>query len=300
MMATRIRRAIARGELELHCQPHVDCQTGELRGAEALIRWAHPTRGLLLPGEWLPLVEAGRERRRLNLHVIELSVAHRERWLERGLDLPLAINVTPACLADEKFITGVERLFAGRSPQGSVSLEITEQATVFDGLAIDESIDRLRRQGFEFMLDDFGAEYSSLSRLANLPFSTLKIDGGLVREMAKSRSHRSIVHASIQLAHTLGLKAVAEQVEDRGTWALLQAFGCDQIQGYYVSRPLLADSLPAFAAAYVPTPPQSGREPRGRRVVQRRTNAEAWLAESERRDGADRRTGSDRRSTLQG
>ncbi|MCW2968063.1 MAG: phospholipase, partial [Solirubrobacteraceae bacterium] len=210
MLVSKLRRGIAGDELVLYCQPHVDAQTGELRGAEALIRWQHPTRGLLAPAAWLPQVEETRHRTGLNLHIIELALEHRAAWVRQGIDLPMAVNVTPACLADEEFVAGVERLFTGPGAADRWRLELTEQATVFDGLAIDESVKRLRDRGFEFMLDDFGAEYSSLSRLALLPFSTLKIDGSLVSDMAHSRAHRSVTHAAIQLAHTLGLEAIGE------------------------------------------------------------------------------------------
>ncbi|MFL5843615.1 MAG: EAL domain-containing protein [Solirubrobacteraceae bacterium] len=274
-----MRRAMAQNQLELFCQPFANCSTGAIEAAEALIRWRHPTRGLLPPGDWVPAVESGRLSTSFNLHVMGLAIGHRARWLDAGVELPLSVNVTPACLSDARFLAGVDTLFAGQSPEGEIRLEVTEQATVTSGLAIDDSVERLRRNGFEFLCDDFGAEYSSLSRLATLPFSTLKIDGSLVEGMTRTRAHRSIVHASISLAHTLGLKAVAERVESPSTWKLLQALGCDQLQGYLIAEPMPAQDFPAWLDAYEPDAP---------RALRRR---------DDRRSG-DRRAGGDRRSSL--
>jgi EAL domain-containing protein (putative c-di-GMP-specific phosphodiesterase class I) len=270
---------MARDQLVLFCQPFVNCLTGHVEAAEALIRWQHPKRGLLPPGAWLPAVETGRAGTAFNLHVMALALAHRARWLDQGVvDVPLSVNVTPAALADATFLTALEELFAECSPTGRIRLEVTEQATVTRGLAIDASVTRLRERGFEFLCDDFGAEYSSLSRLATLPFSTLKIDGSLVEGMTRTHAHRSIVHASISLAHTLGLKAVAERVETMSTWKLLQALGCDQLQGYLVAEPMPAEDFPEFLAAYEPNPPRALRRREDRGLP------------------ADRRTGGDRRS----
>jgi EAL domain-containing protein (putative c-di-GMP-specific phosphodiesterase class I) len=276
----QVRRAMANGQLVLYCQPLVNCETGVVESAEALIRWQHPTKGLLPPLGWVPAVERGRLRRAFNLHVLQLAIGHRERWLAEGQAVPLSVNVTPACLSDVGFLAGVEDLFAQRSPHGEIRLELTEQSTVTTGLTIDDSVERLRSHGFEFLLDDFGAEYSSLSRLAELPFSTLKIDGSLVEGMMQTRAYRAIVHASISLAHTLGLKAVAERVESPSTWKLLQALGCDQLQGYLIARPMPAEDFPAFVEAYVPDPPQALRRREDRRVGH------------DRRAGDNRRTGS--------
>jgi len=278
--AVSVRRAMARGELLLFCQPIVACATGEIEAAEALIRWRHPHRGLLAPAEFLPAIRRRGLTRAFNLHVLEMAIAHRDAWREAGVSLPLSVNVTPACLADERFLLGVERLTASRSPYGEVRFEVTEHATVTRGVALDHSVERLRRDGFEFLLDDFGAEYSSLSRLAQLPFSSLKIDGSLVAGLTETREHRSIVHAAIHLAHTLGLKAVAERVESQSQWKLLHALGCDQLQGYLISKPMPAGDFAAWVAQYTPAPPAAlHRFPGGRRKGDR-----------DRRSGIERRS----------
>lgn len=266
----QLRRAMAHNELVLHCQPFVDCETGEVQAAEALIRWQHPTRGLLPPLRWVPAIESGRLSTAFNLHVLRLAIAHRDAWRSVDAAVPLSVNVSPACLSDEAFLAGAERLFADHSPAGEIRLEVTEQATIMGGASLDASVQRLRDHGFEFLLDDFGAEYSSLSRLAKLPFSTLKIDGSLVEGLTRTRQHRSIVHATVHLAHTLGLKAVAERVESVSTWKLLRALGCDQIQGFLIARPMPAEQFPDFMQRYVPNPPDAARRRADRRVADRR------------------------------
>lgn len=268
-----LRRAMARDQLVLYCQPVVSCETGEVEGAEALIRWQHPTRGLLAPKSFLGHVASRRLGTQLNLHILELALAERDGWDGPARELPLSVNVSPGCLADEEFLAGVERLFEHRSPEGEIRLEVTEQATVAGGHRIDVSVERLRRHGFEFLLDDFGAEYSSLSRLAQLPFTTLKIDGSLVEGLATCHAHRSIVHASINLAHTLGLKAVAERVESLATWKLLHALGCDQIQGYLVARPMPAPRFSAFVRHYMPAAPAQMTDRERRILPDRRLTA---------------------------
>jgi EAL domain-containing protein (putative c-di-GMP-specific phosphodiesterase class I) len=300
----RVRRAMPRGELALYAQPTVDCHTGRVVGAEALIRWRHPRRGLLLPGEWLPAVETGAMSPGFNLHVLELALEHHEAWdRDEGFSLPLSVNVTPDCFTDPGFVDGVEALFKDRSPAGAIRLEVTERATVGGPGSLDTSIARLRRLGFEFHLDDFGADHSSLSRLATLPFTTLKLDASLVAPMVRRHSHRLIVAAAIQMSHALGLTVVAEGVEDVPTWSLLQALGSDLVQGFVVARPLPAQELPAFARAHVAAPPQSARlspwQPRSgdrRRQIDRRMDPDpvAPLGE-ERRAGAERRRLADQR-----
>lgn len=300
----RVRRAMPRGELALFCQPTVDTLSGRITGGEALIRWRHPRRGLLLPGSWLPAVEAGSMSPAFNLHVLELAVAHHAEWERQGAAVPLSVNVTPDCFADPGFVDAAARLAGERPPAGAIRLEVTERATVAGHACMDESIARLRRLGFEFLLDDFGADHSSLSRLAELPFTTLKLDASLVLPMVRRHSHRLIVAAAIQMSHALGLTVVAEGVEDVPTWSLLQALGCDLIQGFVIARPMPAEDFPAFAAAHVPAPPQAARtapwQPRtgDRRRAPGRRQA-SWPPPpgvAERRSGPERRQGNDPRT----
>jgi len=268
----RIRRAIDAGQLVLHCQPTVACQTGELLAAETLVRWQHPTRGLVPPGEWVPALETTRLCGEFNLHVLALAIRHQDAFAVAGVRMPLTVNVTPSCLANDDFCAAVVDLFGDR-PVEDVRLEITERTTDINTEGLRSNIEELARRGFHFLLDDFGSGYSSLVRLANLPVGTLKIDGSLVSDITWRRAHALIVDTVIRLTHDLRQDVVAEGVEDSGTWLLLQALGCDVIQGYQVARPMPAEQFPAFVQAYRPAPPEIGERRRldNRRRFDRRS-----------------------------
>src|SRR4051794_1010636 len=243
------------GQLELHCQPTVDCSDGSLQGAEALIRWRRRDGSFMPTREWVPLAEGPALRNRFNLHVLNLAAQHQRAWNARGVHIPLGVNVTPACLADDAFVEDVERMFAGTWPE-RIRLEITERTTAINSHALKANVERLRSLGFHFLLDDFGAGYSSLERLSMLSVSTLKIDRSLISDITRRAPHRAIVESVIPLAHALGLDVICEGVEDAKTWAALQGLGCDRVQGFHVSRPMPAERFPFFAQHYRPTPPQ--------------------------------------------
>lgn len=279
LTALRMRRAIAAGQLELHCQPTVRCADGEIEGAEALVRWRHRSGALVAPGAWVPAVERSRLRDRFNLAVIELAVAQRAAWEREGLRIPLSVNVTPSSLADERFVAALlERLDASGDALGGLRLEITERTTAINSAALKANAQQLAWRGLELALDDFGVGYSSLARVAHLPVRALKVDGSLVADITEEQRHRAIVQSVVTLAHSLDLRVVGEGVEDAATWAALQGLGCDDVQGYAVARPMPAAQLPAFVRGYRPAPPQapaaerrwsanrrSGDERRGRR-----------------------------------
>ena len=278
----RVRRAMAAGRLVLYCQPTVDCLTGEIVAAESLIRWAHPARGLIPPGLWVPTVETSRLARDFNLHVVALAIRQHDAWVAQGLDVPITVNVTPSCLASDSFVECLLELFAGREEKGAVQFEITERTVEINTSDLQQNVGELARLGFRFLLDDFGAGYSSLARLANLPVGTLKIDGSLVADITWRRVHALIVDTVIGLTRDLGQRVVGEGVEDEATWMMLQALGCDVIQGFHVARPMPAADFPAFVRAYEPALPDVPSP--------RRSHA---LREAER---AERRRGTDRRS----
>jgi EAL domain-containing protein (putative c-di-GMP-specific phosphodiesterase class I) len=255
LTSLRIRRAIRADQLVLHCQPTVDCLTGTIVGAEALVRWRHPSRGLIAPGSWVPQVETSGLAREFNLHVLSLAIRQHDAWVAEGVDLPLSVNVTPACLANDKFVEGVDALFADRSPEGAIELEITERTTEINTASLLANAEALAARGFRFLLDDFGAGYSSLARLSILPVATLKIDGSLVGDITFRRVHALIVDTVVGLTRQLGQGVIAEGVEDEATWLMLQALGCGVIQGYQVSRPMPAEDFPAYVRAYRPALP---------------------------------------------
>ncbi len=281
VVTARMWRAMSAGQLVLHCQPTVTCADGRICAAEALVRWRHRSGALIFPGEWVPSVERSMLRRRFNLEVLALAAAHQEAWSEEGLRVPLSVNITPAVLADRRFVAAVEEMFAKRPP-ADLRLEITERTTTINSRGLKANVERLSRLGFQFLLDDFGVGYSSLQRLANLPVSTLKIDRSLSCGVRHDPSHRAIVRWVLHLARALAIDVVCEGVEDGATWNALRGLGCDRIQGYHVARPMPADSFPAFVRAYRPAQPCDGTagEPR-----------------SEHRWRSDRRSGRDRRTT---
>ena len=270
--ALRIRRAIATDQLVLHCQPTVDCQTGEIVAAETLVRWRHPTRGLIPPGAWVPAIESSRLAGDFNLHVLALAVRQHEAWAAAGIHLPLSVNVTPACLASDRFVASLVELVGGLPAEGAIHLEITERTTEINTDSLRANVEDLADLGFRILLDDFGSGYSSLVRLANLPVATLKIDGSLVADITWREAHALIVDTVIRLTHDLGQSVVGEGVEDDATWRMLQGLGCDVIQGFGVARPMPAEELPAFLEAYVPAPPDRAEQRRGtdRRQADRR------------------------------
>jgi EAL domain-containing protein (putative c-di-GMP-specific phosphodiesterase class I) len=193
--------------------------------------------------------------REFNLHVLSLAIRRRDAWVAEGVDLPLSVNVTPACLASDKFVEGVDALFAGRSPEGAIELEITERTTEINTASLLANAEKLARRGFKFLIDDFGAGYSSLARLASLPVQTLKIDGSLVGDITSRRIHALIVDTVVGLTRELGQGVIAEGVENEATWLMLQALGCDVIQGYQVARPMPSEDFPAYVRTYRPELP---------------------------------------------
>ena len=237
-------RAIESGELMLYCQPKVDCHTREVVGVEALVRWQHPQRGLLLPDEFVRLAEEMGLIGQLTHWVLGAAVRQARAWLDGGLHMPVAINLSGRDFEDPDLPQRVvELLTQWRVPAQLVSLEITESAVVADPARALDVLRRLDNVGVRASLDDFGTGYSSLSAIRQLALHELKIDRSFVRDMAVSARDRAIVESTIELGHSLGLSVVAEGVEDEATFALLGGLGCDLAQGYLFARPMPAADL---------------------------------------------------------
>ena len=245
-----LRRAIDHDELVLYYQPKIDVRTGALVAVEALLRWPHPSRGLVPPDEFILLAEQTRLIRPLSRWVLRAALRQCAAWRADGLDLPVAVNLSAQDLQDPALPDLVaEQLTAcGVSPE-HLQLEITESGLLADPPRARERLARLRALGVRVAIDDFGTGYSSLSYLQRLPVDELKIDRSFVQGMAADESARAIVRAVIDLADDLGLRVVAEGVEDRATWDVLAALGCDVAQGYYFSPPLPAPDLVGWAAS---------------------------------------------------
>jgi diguanylate cyclase (GGDEF)-like protein len=245
-----LRSAAKRGDLKLYCQPKVDMRSGELAGAEALVRWLHPERGIILPTEFIPLLESTDLIMLLTEHMLRASARQSALWAAEGIDIPLAVNLSTrdvsalhlsALLPDILRSEGIE--------SHTLGLEVTEGALLRNPADSIAELRRLRALGFELYIDDFGTGFSSLSYLAELPVQVLKIDHGFTSRMMDDRRAASIVRATIALAHDLGLKVVAEGTANRAIWDLLQGLGCDIAQGYFVARPFPAADMGAWLHA---------------------------------------------------
>jgi EAL domain-containing protein (putative c-di-GMP-specific phosphodiesterase class I) len=215
-------------------------------GAEALVRWNHPSRGLLAPVHFIELAEMSDLIRPLTLVVVEQALAQWRTWNERGHGLSVAVNISTRNLVDREFPGRVETLLTRYSiPAGALEFEITESALISDPERALASLDALSALGIRLSIDDFGTGYSSLSYLKRLPIEALKIDRSFVSQIMSSEHDRIIVQSTIELARNLDLEVIAEGVEDEQTLQALSALGCHLAQGYHIGRPGPATDLDA-------------------------------------------------------
>ena len=243
-LASELDTALENDEIRLHYQPKTDIGTGETHGVEALIRWQHPSHGLLVPAKFLQIAERHGLMRKLTLRVLTLALRQAEQWQRAGRQLRVAVNLARESLLDACFPDEVLDLLARTNvPASMVQLEITEDTILVDPERMLQVIRRLGDAGFKFALDDYGTGYSSLSYLSVLPLDELKIDRSFISNLVSDPSNAVIVRSTIQMARELGLHVVAEGVEDLATWQQLSRFGCDTAQGYYLSPPVPAADI---------------------------------------------------------
>jgi diguanylate cyclase (GGDEF)-like protein len=244
-----LRQAIDQGDLLVHYQPQIDVRSGNLTAVEALVRWPHPTRGLLPPDEFIPLAERTRLIQPLSRWILAAALRQCASWRAEGLDVPVSVNLSVYDLRDHDLPELIDEALAKHGvPPDRLRIEITESSLMANPPRAREILARLRARGVQVSIDDFGIGYSSLAYLKNLPVDELKIDRSFVHEMAIDPGSRAIVRAIIDLAEVLGLRVVAEGVEDEATLAALAALGCDVAQGYYFSRALEPAALANWAA----------------------------------------------------
>ncbi len=250
-LVAELRRAIAGDELVMHYQPQVDRRTGAVHTFEALVRWQHPSRGMLPPDTFLPIAEQTGLVDDLTAWVLRAVLTQLGQWRAQRPDLSVAVNISARSLEHPHLPRLVEESLqqAGADPDWLL-LEITETALVNDAAHAAAVLHQLRDAGMRLSLDDFGQGYTSLSQLGKLPLSELKIDKSFVQNMLRNADDAVIVRSVVDLAHNLGLDVVAEGVEDAEILAALDDLGCDLIQGYWFSRPLPADQVPGWLAEF--------------------------------------------------
>ena len=239
-----LRTALTDDQLVVYYQPKIDLATGDVHGVEALVRWDHPTRGLLYPDAFLDLIEAAGLMRAMTWVVLEIALDQAAAWHADGRRLTIAVNLSASSLVDTDLPDEVAAMLADRDlPPGALQLEITEEFLMADRARARNILTRLRSHGIQISIDDFGTGYSSLSYLRDLPVDELKLDSSFIFPMADDARAAALVASTIALAHSLGLRMVAEGVENDITYTELKRRGCDQAQGYYMSRPVPAAEL---------------------------------------------------------
>ena len=250
-LVSELRQAVDRNELRLYLQPKLALEDRGVVGAEALVRWQHPTRGLVPPVQFIPFAEQTGFIRHLTMWVFEEAARHWQALADEGLEIVLSVNLSTRDLLDldlpHKF--GVLLSRHGVSA-GSFCLEITESAIMDDPQRALATLDALSAMGFKLSIDDFGTGYSSLAYLKRLPVDELKIDQSFVRNMQSDRDDEMIVRSTIDLAHNLGITVVAEGVEGAAAWNLLRELKCDQAQGYHMGRPMPVTEFAAWCEGW--------------------------------------------------
>jgi diguanylate cyclase (GGDEF)-like protein len=240
-LAGELRRAIENGELALHYQPKIDVASGGVSGVEALVRWMHPTRGMIRPDEFIALAEQTSLIKPLTDWVMADALRQSVLWRRAGLALPIAVNLSARNLHDAELIYKIDQLFAAvRADVNWLEIEITEGAVMEDPDGALKILARLGEMGIKLFIDDFGTGYSSLGYLKKLPVDAVKIDKSFVMDMLTSSDSAAIVRSTIDLAHDLELKVVAEGVENQQALERLAQLGCDVAQGYHFSKPVPA------------------------------------------------------------
>jgi diguanylate cyclase (GGDEF)-like protein len=243
-LVSALRSALERRELTLHYQPKAELASGRVVGVEALLRWQHPTHGFVPPDEFIPIAESTGLIRPLGLYVLESALGQARAWRDEGLLLEMAVNLSVRNLVDPELLGAVPRLLAEQGiPPKWLTLEITEGQVMDDPDRTIAVLAELSRMGVQVSIDDFGAGYSSLAYVKRLPVNEVKIDKSFITHLATDPADAAIVRSTVELARHLGLRLVAEGVEDRQTWDRLAAMGCDVAQGYYLGRPMPAANL---------------------------------------------------------
>lgn len=249
-LVSDLHSAIRHGGLHMNYQPKLDNHTGQLLQVEALVRWIHPELGFISPEEFIFLAEQSGQINDLTDHILQRVANDARTWFSAGLDVGVAINLSAMDLTWPALTERITSIFAGwHHSMERITLEVTESALMEDPVEAMATLNRLRDLGVTLSVDDFGTGYSSLSQLRKLPVQELKIDKSFVLRLNAEPQDQLIVKSTIDMAHGLGLTVVAEGIENLETWKLLQSWGCNVGQGFYLSRPVSAGDLAQTAAA---------------------------------------------------
>ncbi|TFV92218.1 EAL domain-containing protein [Oxalobacteraceae bacterium OM1] len=252
-LLTELRRAAEENQFRLYVQPKVCLASGKVTGMEALVRWVHPTKGMVFPDQFIPFAEQTGFIRTLTQWVLDRAAAVCSELACAGTPLRVSVNLSTRDLMDQdlpaKFADVLRRY---NLPSSLFCLEITESAIMDDPLRAQQTLAGLHAMGVDLSIDDFGTGYSSLAYLKRLPVQELKIDKSFVLKMERDAGDAKIVRSTVDLGHNLGLKVVAEGIENIAVWELLARMGCDQAQGYYISRPMPAEQFAGWIAQWTP------------------------------------------------
>jgi len=263
LLSSELRHAIEDHQLVVHYQPKIDLATSEMTGVEALVRWQHPDLGLIAPDEFIPVAEEAGLIKALTMEVLDQALERSREWRDEGLAAQMSVNLSARSLVDADLPAAVARLLDRWGLDGSsLTLEITETAIIEDQEIATSILAELHDLGVRLSIDDFGTGYFSLSGLRKLPVDEIKIDRGFVSAMSSEEKDAFIVRSTITLGKNLGFRVVAEGVEDLETFEELRRLGCDDAQGFLMSRPLPADELLVWLGEWrhqrTPVPAASG------------------------------------------
>ena len=243
-LAAELRQALNNKLLQLYYQPKIDLKTGMIYGAEALLRWDHAERGFISPDEFIPLAEHTGLIQPITYMVMEQAAKQCELWNEMGHKMEISINISMNCMHDAKLPADINKIILSKkiSPD-QIMLELTENIFIKDPVRSKKILDNISSMGIGISIDDFGTGYSSLAYLKQLPVNELKIDRSFVMEMLEDENDEVIVRTTIDLAHNMDIKVVAEGVESQEIMNKLKEFNCNSAQGYYLGRPMQADQF---------------------------------------------------------
>ena len=246
-LLTDMRTALEQNQFQLYVQPKLDLLTNQVIAVECLVRWVHPDKGTIFPDQFIPFAEQTGFIRQLTRWVMNAAAESCNAWNNAGIKIKISVNISTRDLLDQELPQKFAEILRLHQVQPqSFCLEITESAIMDDPVRAQQTLDKLHAMGMELSIDDFGTGYSSLAYLKRLPVDELKIDKSFVLKMEQDIDDTKIVKSTIDLGHNMGLRVVAEGIENAEVMALLKDLGCDQAQGYFISRPMPASKMPEW------------------------------------------------------